>query len=205
MPTNLETFVKTLESEGVDAGKKAAQKIEAQARAEADRIIAEGKLQAQQIVDNANSQAETIASRLNSSLELAARDAILMLREKISEQLTKLLQLNVDKALNKDETLVDILREVIPAYIKTSVDTQTTEINLSSNLQGKLLEGALKELTNSLKKQNVEVDINRSLAKAGFEFKIEGSTIEVSTESVTEMLAEMIDPDLQKFLAGSSE
>ena len=205
MPTNLESFVKTLESEGVDAGKKAAQKIEAQARNEADRIIAEGKIQAQQIIEKANSEAKTIASRMNSSLELAARDAILMLREKISEQLTKLLQLNIDKALNDEETLVGIMREVIPAYIKASVETQNTEINLSGNLQGKLLDGTLKELTNSLKKQNVEVDINRSLAKAGFEFKVEGSTIEVSTESVTEMLAEMIDPDLQKFLTGASE
>ena len=205
MPTNLESFVKTLESEGVDAGRKAAQKIEAEAKQNADKIIAEGKLQAKQIIEKADSEAETIKARMTSSLELAARDSILMLREKISEQLTKLLQLNIEKALNNEETLVSILREVIPAYVKGSIDKQTTEVNISSNLQGKVLDGALKELTKSLQGQNVELDINRSLAKAGFEFKVEGSTIEVSTESVTEMLSEMIDPDLQKFLTGASE
>ena len=40
-----------------------------------------------------------------------------------------------------------------------------------------------------------------SAAKSGFEYKIEGSTVEVTTDSVTSLLAEMIDPDLQQFLA----
>ncbi|MBN2591334.1 MAG: hypothetical protein JXA96_15825 [Sedimentisphaerales bacterium] len=203
MATNLESFVKTLESEGVDAGQKAAQKIEAEARRKAEQIIAEGKVQAEQIIEKANSEAKTIKSRMDSSLELAARDAILMLREKISEQLKTLLQLNIEKALNNEETLINILRQVIPAYAKASDDKQTAEIILPDNLQSNLIESVLQELKNSLQGQNVEVDVKHNLAKAGFEFKIEGSTVEVSTESVTEMLVEMIDPDLQKFLAGA--
>lgn len=201
MPTNLETFVKTLESEGVDAGKKVAQKIEAEARLTAEKIIAEGKAKAEQIIEKANSEAETIKARMNSSLELASRDAILMLREKISEQINHLLKYNVDKTLSNEKILTDILNQVIPAYAKADSDKQKIDINISGNL----LEGALQELTNSLKEKNVEVDVKHNLAQAGFEFKIEGSTVEVSTESVTEMLAEMIDPDLQKFLTGASE
>ena len=205
MPTNLESFVKTLESEGVDAGKKAAQKIEAEAQKNADQTIAQAKIQAEQIIEKANSEAQTIKSRMDSSLKLAARDAILMLREKISEQLKNLIQFHAEEALNNEETLTNILREVIPAYAKASSDIQSAEINLPGNMQGNLLKGALKELTNSLKKQNIEINVQQNLAKAGFEFKIEGSTIEVSTESITEMLTEMIDPDLQKFLAGAAD
>ena len=204
MPTNLETFVKTLESEGVDAGKKAAQKIEAEAHRNAEQIIAEAKVQAEQIIGKANSEAKTIKSRMDSSLELAARDAVLMLRQKISEQLKTLLRLNVEKALNNEETLISIVNQVIPAFAKPGVEKQTTEINFSSNLKSNLLQGALKELANSLNNKNIEINIKQNLSKAGFEFKIEGSTIEVSTESVAEMLAEMIDPDLQKFLANAS-
>ncbi len=200
MPTNLETFVKTLESEGVDAGKKAAQKIEAEAHRNAEQIIAEAKVQAEQIIGKANSEAKTIKSRMDSSLELAARDAVLMLRQKISEQLKTLLKLNVEKALNNEETLISIVNQVIPAFAKPGVDKQTTEINVAGNLKSNLLQAALKELSNSLN-NNIEINIKQNLSKAGFEFKIEGSTIEVSTESVAEMLAEMIDPDLQKFLA----
>ena len=201
MPTNIESFVKTLESEGVDAGKKAAKKIEAEAKKKADEINVEAKETANQIIAEAKAKAEKVKVRMNSSLELAMRDAIFLLREKLSLQLKSILKLNVEKALNDEETLLHVLREVIPAYAKASTENKlTTEINISSNTKSRLLETSLRELAHSLKDQNVQLDINYNLAKEGFEYKIEGSTVEVSTESVTSLLAEMIDPGLQQFL-----
>ncbi len=201
MPTNIETFVKTLESEGVDAGRKAAEKIEADARKQADKIIADGKEAAERIIAEAEAEAQKIKARMDSSLELAARDAIYMLREKLSQQLNVLLKWNVEKALNDEETLAAVLHQVIPAYVKADTEKKlTAEINVSKDLKSRLLESALRELTHSIKNQNVQVDVKYNLAKSGFEFKIEGSTVEVSTEAVTSLLAEMIDPDLQQFL-----
>jgi vacuolar-type H+-ATPase subunit E/Vma4 len=198
MPTNIESFVKTLESEGVDAGRKAAQKIEAEAKDKAETIISEAKESADQIIAEAQAEAEKVKARMNSSLELATRDAILQLREKLSLQLEIILKLNVDQTLKDEKTLVHVLREVIPAYAKS--DTQT-EINISQEMKSRLLETTLRELAHSLKNQNVKMNTSHSLAKSGFEYKIEGSTIEVSTESVTSLLAEMIDPELQQFLS----
>lgn len=201
MPKNIESFVKTLESEGVDAGKRAAEKIEADAREQADKIIAEGKATAERIIAEAEAEAQKIKARMNSSLELATRDAIYMLREKLSQQLNTLLHWNVEKALNDEETLASVLREVIPAYAKADAENKlTTEIHVSQNMKSRLLEGALRELTHSLRDKNVQVDVRYNLAKSGFEYKIEGSTVEVNTESVTALLAEMIDPELQQFL-----
>jgi len=119
MPTNIESFVKTLESEGVDAGRKAAKKIEAEANEKAASIVAAAKEKAEQIVAEAQSEAEKIKARMNSSLELATRDGIYLLREKLGEQLKVILKLNVEKALNDEETLSHVLREVIPAYANT--------------------------------------------------------------------------------------
>ena len=201
MPTNIESFVKTLESEGVDAGKKAAMKIEAEAKEKADEINAEAKETANQIIAQAQAEAEKIKARMDSSLELAMRDAIFLLREKLSLQLKSILKLNVEKALNDEETLLHVLREVIPAYAKANTENKlTTEINISNNTKSRLLETSLRDLAHSLKNQNVQLDINYNLAKEGFEYKIEGSTVEVSTDSVTSLLAEMIDPGLQQFL-----
>ncbi len=201
MPTNIESFVKTLESEGVDAGKKAGKKIEAQARTTADTIIAEANETAAKIIADAQTEAEKVQARMNSSLELAARDAIFMLREKLSQQLAIMLKLNVEQALKDEKTLAHVLREVIPAYAKANVgNSLTAEINISKDLKSRLIESTLRELTHSLKNQNAQVNVGYNLAKAGFEFKIEGSTVEVSTESVTALLADMIDPELQQFL-----
>jgi len=201
MPTNIESFVKTLESEGVDAGKRAAEKIETDAREQAETIIAEGRAEADRIIEQAEAEARKIQARMNSSLELAARDAVYMLREKLSQQLKILLSWNVEKALNEEETLAKILREAIPAYTKTYAENKlTTEINVPKDLKSRLLESVIRELINSLRGQNVQIDVKHNLAKAGFEYKIEGSTVEVSTESVTALLTEMIDPELQQFL-----
>jgi vacuolar-type H+-ATPase subunit E/Vma4 len=201
MPTNIESFVKTLELEGVDAGRKAAMKIEAEAKEKADKINAEAKEKANQIIAQAQAEAEKIKARMDSSLELAIRDSIFLLREKLSLQLKTILKLNVEKALNDEETLVNVLREVIPAYAKANTENKlTTEINISEKIKSQLLEASLRELAHSLNDQNVQLNIGYNLAKEGFEYKIEGSTVEVSTDSVTSLLADMIDPDLQQFL-----
>ena len=202
MPTNIESFIKTLESEGVDAGKKAAMKIEAEAKEKAEEINAKAKEAAEEIIAQAQAEAEKLKARTDSSLELAMRDAIFLLREKLSLQLKSILKLNVEKALKDEETLVNVLREVIPSYAKASTEKKTaTEINISKNTKSRLLETSLRELAHSLNNQNIQLEIGYNLAKEGFEYKIEGSTVEVSTDSVTSLLAEMIDPDLQEFLA----
>ena len=206
MPANIETFVRTLESEGVEAGKRAAGKIEAEAREQSSSIIAEAKKEAERIIADARSEAEKVKARMNSSLELATRDAIYQLREKLADQLRILLELNVEKALSDEETLSHVLREVIPLYAKADAEnTLVTDINVSQDLKSQVLESALGELSHSLREQNVQVNVKYNLAKAGFEYKVEGSTVEVSTESVTALLSEMIDPDLQQFLEKATQ
>lgn len=201
MPTNIESFVKTLESEGVDAGKKAARRIEAEATEKAENIAAQARETADQIIAEAQAKAEKVKARMDSSLELATRDGIYLLREKLGQQLEAMLKLNVEKALNNEETLVHVLREVIPAYAKADAEKGlAASINISKDMTSRLLETALRELAYSLKNQNTQIDVGYNLAKAGFEYKVEGSTVEVSTESVTSLLAEMIDPELQQFL-----
>ncbi len=202
MPTTIESFVKTLESEGVDAGRKAAEKIEAEAKKKAQTIIAEAKQTGDQIIADAQSEAEKVKARMNSSLELATRDAILQLREKLSGQIDIVLKANVEKALNDETTLDQVLREVIPAYAKAGTKT---EISISQEMKSRLLETTLRELAHALKNQDVQMNTRHSLAKSGFEYKIEGSTVEVSTDSVTSLLTEMIDPELQQFLAKATE
>ncbi len=201
MPTNIESFVKTLESEGVDAGKKAGKKIEAEAKEKADAIIVQANETAEGIIAEAQTEADKVETRMKSSLELAARDAIYMLREKLTQQLGIILKFNVEEALADEDTLAHVLREVIPVYAKADTGGKlAAQINVSQSLKSRLLESTLRELSHSLKDKNAQVNVSHNLAKAGFECKIEGSTVEVSTESVTALLSEMIDPELQQFL-----
>lgn len=200
MPKNIEAFVETLKSEGVDAGKKEAEKIEAEAKAQADQTVTQAKAQAEAIIAEAEAEAGKIKSRMDSSLELATRDALLALKEKLSQLLTALLAREVQAALSDEETLASVLREVIPAYAKSDVKSTSADIVVPEALKGKLLEGTLRDLVKTLKNKDIQAEVKSSLAQAGFEYKIEGSTVEVSTDSVTALLAEMIDPELRHIL-----
>ena len=201
MPKNIEAFVETLKSEGVDAGKKVAEQIEADAQAQADQITAQAQAKADQIIADAKVEADKIKSRMDSSLELATRDALLALKEKLSQLLNALLARDVKKALSKEETLAAVIQNVIPAYAKaTAKDSVSAEISVPKALKGKLIESTLKDLVKALKTQGIQAEVKSSLAQAGFEYKIEGSTVEVSTDSVTALLADMIDPELRHIL-----
>jgi len=201
MPKNIEAFVETLKTEGVDAGKQAAKKIEAEAQAEADQIIAQAEAKADQIIAQAETEAEKVKSRMNSSLELATRDALLALKEKLSRLITALLDREVGKALSNEDTLASVLQEVIPAYAKADAQASVSaDIVVPEALKGKLIESTLKDLVKALKNQGIQAEVKASLAHAGFEYKIEGTTVEVSADSVTSLLADMIDPELRHIL-----
>ncbi len=201
MPKNIESFVETLKAEGVDAGKQAAQKIEAEAQAAAQKIVAEAETKARQIITEAEAQAEKTQARLDSSLELAARDAVLKLRDELSKLLSALLAQQVEGQLSNEETLAGLMREVILAYAKTAGDKQpSAEIRLPVDMQSRLVTGALRELTRALKSHDIQTEVKACLDKAGFEYKIEGSTVEVSVDSVTQLLSDMIDPEMQQIM-----
>jgi len=68
-------------------------------------------------------------------------------------------------------------------------------------MHDRLVNGAIQELTAALKQQEIQTEVKAGLAKAGFQYKVRGTTVEVSTESVTSLLSEMIDPELRKILA----
>lgn len=202
MPTNIQSFVETLKREGVDAGQKTGQQIVAQAKVQAEQIVAQAKADADRIRSQAKEDADQVQARMNSSLELATRDAILMLQERLGRLLTALLSRRVEQGLSDSNTLSAVLREVVLAYAKAGTQGKDCgEIHLTKEMHDRLVNGALAELIQALRQQEVQTEVKASLAKAGFQYKIQGTTVEVSVESMTSLLSEMIDPELRKILA----
>ena len=77
MAESLEAFVKKLQTEGVDAGKQAAEKIKKRAEHEAEKILVNAEKEAEKIIAEAKNSAEKELSRAQTELELAVRDTIL--------------------------------------------------------------------------------------------------------------------------------
>lgn len=201
MPGSIESFIKKLQAEGVDAGKEAAEKIRKEADKAAEEIIADAQNEANKIVAKAKEDAEWTLSRAQTQLEMAIRDTILKLRKSLSDILSALLIQRIEEKLSEADYLGEIVREVIVAYARADAGQQTPiEINVSQKMRDKLNENVLHDLLKNLKGDTDTMGLRATLSKAGFEYKIHGATVEVSAESVSEMLLEMVTPALQEVI-----
>ena len=210
MAESIESFVKKLQSEGVDAGKQAAEKIIKEAKRDAEKILSDAKTEAEEIRTRAKTDADKELLRGQTELELAVRDALLKLRESISRALTTMLTRNIEKKLSDPDYLGEIIREVVAAYAKADAKQQSvTEINVSKKVRDRLNDNVLKDLFRNLGEEKDTMGLRATLAKAGFEYKIRGATVEVSADALSEMLAEMVSPALReifdKFTEEASE
>jgi vacuolar-type H+-ATPase subunit E/Vma4 len=202
MPESIESFVKKLQSEGVEAGKDAAEKIKKDARRKVEKILADAKADAEKIAAEAENDAERQLSRAQNELELAVRDAILKLGESLGRVLSGMLARRVKKKLSEPEYIGEIMREVILAYARADArQVPRIEINISKKMRDKLTDSALEDLFQNLQGGRDNLALKFTFSKAGFEYKIHGATVEVSPDSVSELLSEMVNPDLQEMIA----
>jgi V/A-type H+-transporting ATPase subunit E len=202
MPESIESFLEKLQSEGVEAGKDAAEKIKKDARREVEKILADAKADAEKIVVKAESDAERQLSRAQNELELAVRDAILKLSESLGRVLSVMLAKRVEQKLSEPDYIGEIMREVILVYAKADAGpAPRIEINIQKKMRDKLIDSALEDLCQNLQGDGDMLALKSSFSKAGFEYKIHGATVEVSPDSVSELLSEMVNPDLQEIIA----
>lgn len=201
MPESLESFVKKLQSEGVEAGKNAAEEIKKAAMHEAEKILADANADAKTILSKATSEAQRKRCRAQNELELAVRDAILKLGESLGDVLTAILAGRAEQELSKPDYIGEIMREVIIVYAKADAGRASRiEINISKAMHDKLNDGALDDLFRRLHGSQDKLPVQFNFSKAGFEYNINGATVEVSPDSVSDLLSEMVNVDLQEII-----
>ncbi len=212
MAGNIESFVAKLQEEGVQAGQQAAEKIIADAQSQAAKIISDAKKQAEDIVSGAKKQAEDTLARNRVELNLAARDAVLRLRETLDKALGAVIARGVQVKLENTEFIGTLLHDLILDYAKRDIEGKVAvNINVAPDMRQKLVDWALHEIGQDAidkARKNVSIDLKGTLAASGFEYRVDGATIEVTLDSVTETLKDLVGPELRKIIdaaAGQTE
>jgi len=201
MPETIESFVKKLQDEGITAGKEAAEKIKNEAEREADNIIADAKARADQILAQVQDDVDRQLDRMQTELELAVRDAILKISETISRVLSAILTRKIENHLSDPDYLGQMIRDVINAYaIADAAQLTDIKINISDKMGENFNRDILKNLFQGLNEEQEKTILQTSLSKAGFEYTIDGATVEVTPDSVSELISEMVGPQLQEIL-----
>jgi len=198
MVQTIEEFVNRLQTDGVEAGQKDAEKIRVEAEKQAQQRKSEAEEQARQIIAQAEAERETIRVRAETELKLAARDTVVRLQEALNRALQAVLFDAVREKLEDADFLAGLVQDVVQRYVQAdAAGSGAIAVNVSPEMRQRLLSrtvGALRPDGSAGK----PVDVRGTLAEAGFAVEIAGGTVEVTADSVVEVLSEMVGSELRK-------
>lgn len=203
MTHTIETFINQLQTDGVEAGRQAAEKIRLEAEQQAREKMAEAEAQARQIVERAQAESEQIRTRTETELKLAARDTVLRLQEALNRALRTVLFDSVRAKLDDADFLASLIRDVVLRYAEADAKGQAAlAIGVSEDMRQRLLSATAAALgqTGPAASQS---DLRGTLAEAGFEYATGEGTVEVTAASVVEVLSELVGSELRKRIAAA--
>lgn len=206
MADTIESFVKTLQTEGVEAGQSAAEKIRNEAEQKAQEILKQARNQAESIVADAKAEADSQAARHQKELNMAVRDAVLRLHEALNRSLEGVLTCPVEAHLSNSDFLKPMLHDIVMQYARADSESQgEININLSPDMYRQLADWAIGELRQAAQAHTTSLNLKDTLTEAGFEYQVSGATVDVTVDSVVETLVDLVGPQLRKILQESTK
>ena len=202
MAETIESFVQKLQEEGVQAGREQAQNLLDEAGTEAEGIVADAKRRAEEIIADAKAQAETNLKRGKDELSLASRDVLLRLRETVVKTLEGLLKSSSREKLRDEKFFVRLLHDVAVQYAEKDAAHERPVV---ISVDEKMLEAATRWAVQEMTQEGGDdwrsrIDLKGRLKTAGFEYSAADGTIEVTPDSISAVLSEMISPRLREII-----
>ncbi|NLW87506.1 MAG: hypothetical protein GXY38_11590 [Planctomycetes bacterium] len=199
MADTIEAFVSRLQTQGLEQGKKAAEQIKADADAQAQQIIRKAQDEARKIVQDAEAQAKAVKTRTSAELELAARDTQLRLRDALVKSIEAVIRRGAEEKLRNREFLSGVIHELILAYAHADIEGKVMEIHVDEPTRHQLVDWVMTEITAKVG-DKISLELQDGLRQAGFEYSINGSTVEVTLDSVTAALKSLVGPHIRELL-----
>ncbi|MCF7832157.1 MAG: hypothetical protein K9N05_01100 [Candidatus Marinimicrobia bacterium] len=195
MNVKLDSLIEKIKADGVDAAKKQAEEIITATNKNADEIIKKAKDQAEQFQKNAESEAKAYQKNAEIAIQQAARDTVLVLKEKITAILEQALLTDIDKAMDKD-FLKNLIVKIAGVWAKDGdVEVLVNGVDVDA-----LMAQLKSALTNNVK-STIEVKLDRKISN-GFRIGKKGDNLfyDFTDESILEALRVFLNPKLAEIL-----
>lgn len=195
MEENLEALLQKIRREGVEQAKEEARKIEDRTREESDKIIADAKGRAEEKLQKSEEECKRMKQALFDELELAARDLVLSVEQRVLQIFKNILEEKMSNSLSSDP--VTFIRTIVD---KWQPSTQGWRIYLSEQDLRCLTEDLLDSLRKKIK-EGLEVQLDPEI-KAGFKAMIEDGSyyLDFTAGTMAELLMEGLSPALRDIL-----
>lgn len=191
-----------LRDETIEPAKKDAEKIIKEAQKQAEQIIKEAHKQAESIITDARHSVEQEKNVFHSSLLQASKQGIEALKQSIEHKLfNEQLSMLLESQTTDPKIISNLINAIVKSVEKEGLAADLTAIipkNVVPKEVNKLL---LEEVLKKLKDQTVTV----GNFKGGAKVKIVNKkmTIDISEESLQEILASYIRKDFRKMIFAS--
>lgn len=191
----IQELTSKLYAEGVEKGKREAEKIIAEANVQKKQILDEATAKAQEIIATAEKQSAEMRSHTEAELKLFAAQAIEALKTEITNLITDKLASDNVKAAMQDQTFIQkIIVELVRNWSKN--EKLTIGVQNSKDIENYIASNAKDILDKGLKIESVNG------IKSGFTLSPEDGSYKVKfgEEEFIEYFKEFLRPQVQKLL-----
>ena len=203
MEIQLQELIDKIKKDGIETAAEEAARLKHEAEAEAARIIAAAQREAADIVSRGKADAERSEKAGKAALEQASRNLILAFKGEIQALLDQINARATASAYSED-TLKLVLPELLKAWASRSGSDSVALLLSEENLE-KLKAWASGALAEELKK-GLELKSDRNLGKGFRIANKDGSAYyDFSAESVAELLAAYLNPNLAEILKNAAQ
>lgn len=216
--SGVEALIQKLKDQGIAVGQEKAEQIVADAQKRAEWIIQEAEREAQHLLDKAKAESELIKTAAEDALKLAARDALLKLRDNLLGSFSQTVIHAVGKEMAKEEFLQQIILELAGRAGKETGlnNNQKVVFQIPQDVVGvedlrrnpeHLEQGTLSRLTaaiaNDLLMEGIQIEVSNQPYR-GVLIKLEDDNIVIdfTDETVSALLLEHLQPRFRALLQG---
>ena len=202
MADSIEKFVDRLQRDGVEVGRQEADRIRGEAQRQAQDLIRDAEQRVAALIRDAEAECSRMRERTETELQLAVRDAVRRLQQTLSNILQSALANGVEEQLSDPDFLQRLLSDVVDQFVQADFKgADTITINVSEPMQRQLVQRGIQELCRNAESSGKTVDLRGTLVNAGFEYKVNNGTVEVTAESIVEVLGDLVGPVLRETLS----
>lgn len=198
MDTQVEELIDRIKKDGVAAAETSASEKISQAEKEAAKIISDAKIEADNILKKAKEESSRFEKASEDAIKQAARNILISFRDGITNELSALINSEVDSSYSKD-----ILSKLIPEVVKEwSKSSDASEISVLLNeKQLSEVEASLKASLKSEIEKGMTIKTNDSI-NSGFRISVNNGAAfyDYSAEAVAELFSSYLNPKVSALM-----
>ena len=187
--SGVQELIDRLREKGVDEGKEQADTLVADARRHATEMLDKARREAAEILQHAREEAESLRAAGEDALRLAGRDAVLALREEISEQFAGQVRRLVSHSLGDEQFVQRLILEIagraVPKDSRQPLELLLPEEMLPPEQAAAGSKGGKKD------------PLSRFVLALGGNMVREGVTFGVTADNTPGVTVKMVDEDME--------